>query len=217
MNTSSPFSPLQERLILCANTVFVLVALWNLLGNFHPGLRRGRPVRFTPVALAILAAIVATESGIIVFAPYLVPQHPTWVPVPPILGLVTIIICSRIDEQQEFAQARTGTGKQQSGKRHLGDAGILRLATWYARLLAVSLAGTLFSLYGQLFGPQWMLNFALVGFLLPLSIFVLARHPSGLRFLEVCPQGLSGRFPGLAAFKLRLQRALTLVGTCAFL
>jgi 4-hydroxybenzoate polyprenyltransferase len=217
MKASSPFSELQQLFILGANAVFVLVALGNLLRSFHTGLRRGLPIRFTSAGLAILAVVVAVESAVIVYAPYLVPQHPTWFPVPPILALVTFYLCARIDDVRERSQAEAEVKKKQGGQSRLTEGSVVRLATWCARLLAISVATTLFSLYGELFGPDWTMILAVMGLLLTMAVFMVSRHPLGLRFLQFCPQGLSGHCPILAKFKHQIQRALAVVGACAFL
>jgi hypothetical protein len=80
----------------------------------------------------------------------------------------------------------------------------------------VLLVGLVFSLYGQLFGPQpggfWVL--------LPagptIFVFGVSFKPLGKRFLRACPNGLSGRFAGLQRLKAPLRRALVAAGACVF-
>src|SRR5262247_28554 len=100
MNSSTPFSPTQEILILSAVACFLLLACWNLVKNYHPRFRKG-DFRYTPLALAFLALIVATESIVVLYDPYLVKRHPLWVPVPPMFALVIFAVFARIDEKRE--------------------------------------------------------------------------------------------------------------------
>lgn len=216
MNTSTPFSPTQQRLILCAAALFVLVACGNLVRNYHPHFRRGRGFRYTPLGLLVLALVVAVECIIVVHAIYLVPRYAAWFPAAAVFGLIVFFLCARVDERREKVLEASGTTSQPK-QWQPSQQTTLRLAVWYAVLLACSLVTVPLSLYGELFGPQRGIFLATIAFLLSMSVFLLARHPLGKRFLKDCPTGLSARFPELSKWRKRIERALMPIGLFAFL
>jgi len=202
-------------MILCTAGVFILSAFWNLLKALHPRFRRGRPFRFTTLGLAFLSSIAAAECFIVVKAIYLVPLYPLWFPGAAVLGLAFFFICARIDDSRE--QSAKGAEARQRRQWPPGEETVFRIAGWYACILVLSYATTLFSLYGQLFGPQWGEIFAILAFVFAMLVFLLSSHPLGLRFRLVCPHGLSGRFSGLSAWQAFIERTLKITGACIFL
>jgi len=217
MNSSTPFSLAQQRLILSAAALFLLVACWNLLKHYHPRFRRGRDFRYTPLGLLVLALVLAAESLTVVYALYLVPRHPLWFATAAVFGLLVFFVCALVDEGHEKARAGAlGTTKQPK-EWQLSPNTTVRLAFWYAAGLVCSLVTVPFSLYGELFGPPRGALLAIIGLLLSISIFFLARHPLGMRFLKECPTGLSARFPELVDWRKRIEFGAMLIGLLAFL
>jgi hypothetical protein len=91
------------------------------------------------------------------------------------------------------------------------DMVTLRRAANYARALTASLVATALSLYGALYGPQWLWIFGVAAFLLAVAILPLSHHHLGIRFVQACPDGLSGPFPRLRALRLPIAFSLRIV------
>ena len=154
MNSSTPFSPIQERLILSGTALFILVACWNLVKNYHPRFRRSPFFRYTPLGLVVLAFVVGAESLIAVYATYLLPRHPLWFPTGAVFSLIVFFVCALIDEHREKALVQASGTAAQPKQWQLSQGATARLAPWYAGVLICSLVTVPFSLYGELFGPQ---------------------------------------------------------------
>jgi hypothetical protein len=217
MNSANPFSATQQRLILCAAALFVLVACGNLVKNYHPRFRRGRLFRSTPLALIILAAVVAIECVVVVYAIQFVPRHPLWFPGAAAFGLLLFSICAQVDASRAKALAEVLGTTQKPKQWQLSDDATVRLARWCAGALACSLVTVPFSLCGELFGPRRGIIFAIIAFLLSMAVFILARQSMGIRFLKQCPTGLSGRFAKLLRWRKSIERLLLPIGLLAFL
>ena len=95
------------------------------------------------------------------------------------------------------------------------DEQFVRFVFLYLCWLFILVPLTLFSLYGQLFGPTWSIFFGIAGFLSAMAVFFLTRQPLGQRFIRACPHGLSERFPGLRKLDVPLQRAMYLAALFA--
>lgn len=95
------------------------------------------------------------------------------------------------------------------------DEQYVRFALMYLCWLFLLLPLTLFSLYGQLFGPTWSAFFGMAGFLSAMAVFFLSGQALGQRFIRICPHGLSERFPGLRKLDTPLQRVMLLVAWVA--
>jgi hypothetical protein len=217
VNTSTPFSPAQQRLILLAIGGFVLIACVNLVRSYHPRFRRSPILRCTPVGMLLLALAVGALALIAFYAIDFVKQHPLRFLGVAVFGLFVFFICAQIDAYRERAIAQaSGTTKPSTQWQPRPDA-IVRLATWYAGFLACSIITVPFSLYGEFFGPLRGISLAVLAFVISMAVFLLARHPWGLSFLKECPTGLSTRFPGLVKWRKRIERALIPVGLLIFL
>jgi hypothetical protein len=217
MNTSSPFSPTQQTLILCAIAGFVLFACVNLVRNYHPRFRRSPIFRCTPLGLLVLALALAALGLIAFYATDLAAQHPLRFLSVPALGLIIFVICAKIDWYREQALAPSFGASKLSIQWQPSPNAIVRLANWYAVVLACSLVTVPFSLYGELFDPQRGIVLAIIAFVLSISVFVLSRHPLGIRFLKECPTGLSARFPELIKWRRCIERAFMPIALLAFL
>jgi hypothetical protein len=217
MNTSSPYTPTQQRLLLCAIAGFVLIACVNMVRNYHSRFRRSPIFRCTPLGLLVLALALAALGLIAFYATDFVKQHPLRLLCVPTFGLIIFVICAKIDWYREQALApSTGTSRLSIQWQPSPNA-IVRLAHWYAIALACSLVTVPFSLYGELFAPPRGIFLAIIAFLLSMSIFVLSRHPLGMLFLKECPTGLSARFPELIKWRKRIERAFMPIALLAFL
>jgi hypothetical protein len=95
------------------------------------------------------------------------------------------------------------------------DEQFIRFAFLYLCGLFILVPLTLFSLYGQLFGPTWSIFFGIAGFLSAMAVFFLSGQAPGQRFIRICPRGLSERFPGLRKLDAPLQRAMLLAAWAA--
>src|SRR5437762_13998634 len=107
MNSSTPFSLTQQRLILSAIALFILVACWNLVRNYHPRFRRSRIFRYTPLGMVVLALAVGALGLIAFYATDFVKAHPLRFLAVPLVGLVVFVICAQIDLYREKALAET--------------------------------------------------------------------------------------------------------------
>jgi hypothetical protein len=184
MNTSSPFSPTQQRLLLCAIAGFILFACVNLVRNYHPRFRRSPIFRCTPLGLLMLALALATLGLMAFYATDFVKQHPLRFLSVPACGLIIFVICAKIDWYREQALAPSSGTKRLSIQWQPSPNAIVRLAHWYAIALACSLVTVPFSLYGELFGPQRGALLAIIALVLSIAVFFLAQRPWGTRFLK---------------------------------
>jgi len=75
MNSSTPFSLTQQRLILSAVALFILVACWNLVRNYHPRFRRSVIFRYTPLGMLVLALAVGALALIAFYAIDFIKAH----------------------------------------------------------------------------------------------------------------------------------------------
>src|SRR5262245_59531500 len=107
MNDPGPFSPTQQRLILCAIAGFVLIACVNMVRNYHPRLRRSPIFRLTPVGMLVLALAVGALFLIGLYAIDFVKRHPLRFLSVAIFGLIFFFICALIDEHRERALAQS--------------------------------------------------------------------------------------------------------------
>jgi hypothetical protein len=217
MNTSEAFSAMEQRLILCAIAGFVLIACVNMVRNYHPRFRRSPIFRFTPLGLLALALALAALGLIAFYATDFVKQHPLRFLSVPAFGLIIFVICAKIDWYREQALASSFGSSKLSIQWQPRPNAIVRLAHWYAIALACSLVTVPFSLYGELFAPPRGIFLAFIAFVLSMSVFVLSRHPLGIRFLKECPTGLSARFPELIKWRKRIERAFMPIALLAFL
>src|SRR5262249_26735491 len=101
MNPSGPFSPAQQRLILCAIASFVLIACVNLVRNYHPRFRRSPIFRFTPLGMLVLALAAGALALIVFYAENFVKQHPLRLLSVPAFGAIVFFICAKIDQYRE--------------------------------------------------------------------------------------------------------------------
>lgn len=217
MNTSTPFSLTQQRLILSTVALFILVASWNLVKNYHPRFRRSPIFRYTPLGMLLLALAVGALAFIAFYATDFVKAHPLRFLAVPLVGLILFVICAQIDLYREKPLAETLGTVTQLKQWHLSPASTVRLATWYVVALACSLVTVPFSLYGELFGPQRGIVFAIIAFLLSMAVFILSRHPLGITFLKECPTGLASRFPELRRWRKRIEHVFLPIFLVAFL
>jgi len=91
----------EQRLILCAIALFILVACWNLVRNYHPRFRRSRIFRYTPLGMVVLALAVGALGLIAFYATDFVKAHPLRFLAVAIVGLVVFVICAQIDLYRE--------------------------------------------------------------------------------------------------------------------
>jgi hypothetical protein len=166
----------------------------------------------------LVLALAAGGAALIAFyAIDFVKQHPLRFLGVPAFGGVFFFICATIDRSREQALPQASRTSWPTIQWQPSPATIVRLATWCAGLLACSLFTIPLSLYGELFGPQRGIFLAIVAFLLSMLVFFQARQPLGIRFLKECPAGLSSRFPELAKWRKRIERALMPLGLLVFL
>jgi len=212
---SSPFTEFQRMLIQGTAGVAVLLAGWNLLKAFHPRWRRGER-RYAPIGLAVLLMVCAAECVAVVYAMPFIRRHPLWLPTFAIAGLTVSFLAGFYDDRRKKLSSPAKVREQVHSAE--SDLAIIRKAVLYAKVLGVSLGGIVFSLYGQLFGPQWAWIFGVAGFLLAMSVFIFGEgHRLGVRFREICPQGLSGAFARLATLKSGLRRGIKTAALCFFM
>lgn len=202
-------------LILGAAGVAVLLAGWNLLKAFHPRLYRGER-RYAPIGLAVLLLVCAVECVAVVYAMPFVRRHPLWLPTLAVAGLTVSFLAGFYDDRRKKLSSPPKVTEQVHSAE--SDLVLIRKAVLCAKVLGVSLGGIVFSLYGQLFGPQWAWIFGVAGFLLAMSVFMFGeRHRLGVRFREICPQGLSGAFARLTTLKSGLLRGIKAAALCFFI
>jgi hypothetical protein len=167
--------------------------------------------------MLVLALAAGGTALISFYAIDIVKQHPLRLLSVPAFGAIVFVICARIDEYREKAITQVSGAKTPSIQWQPSPNAIVRLAHWYAIALACSLVTVPFSLYGELFAPPRGIFLAIIAFLLSMSVFVLSRHPLGIRFLKECPTGLSARFPELIKCRKRIERAFVPIALLAFL
>jgi hypothetical protein len=166
----------------------------------------------------LVLALAAGATGLIAFyAIDFVKQHPLRLLSVPAFGLIVFFICAKIDQYREAALPQASRTSWPAIQWQPTPATIVRLATGCAVVLACSLLTVPFSLYGELLGPQRGIFLAIIAFLVSMAVFFLAGQPLGVRFLKECPAGLSTRFPQLAKWRKRIERALMPVGLLVFL
>jgi hypothetical protein len=217
MDTSEPFSPAQQKLILGVIAGFVLMACVNMVRNYHPRFRRSPIFRLTPVGMLVLALAAGAAALISFYAIDFIKQHPRQLLSVPAFGLIIFVICAKIDEYREKALAQVPGAGTPSKQWQLSPRATIRIALWYAGALACSLVTVPLSLYGELFGPQRGVVLAVIAFVLSIAVFFLAQHPMGIRFLKECPTGLAGRFPELQRWRKHTERLLLPIFLVAFL
>jgi hypothetical protein len=209
---SSPFTEFQRMLILGAAGVAVLLAGWNLLKAFHPRWHGGER-RYASIGLAVLLMVCAAECVAVVYAMSFIRRHPLWLPTLAVAGLTVSFLAGFYDDRRKKSSSPPKVTEQVHSAE--SDLALIRKAVLCAKVLGVSLGGIVFSLYGQLFGPQWAGIFGVAGFLLAMSVFIFGeRHRLGVRFREICPQGLSGAFARLLTLKIGLQRGIKVAALC---
>src|SRR5262245_17006929 len=98
MDTSEPFSPTQQKLILGAIAGFVLVACANMVRNYHPRFRRSPIFRLTPIGMLVLASAAGATALIAFYAIDFVKQNPLRLLSVPLFGGIIFFICAKIDE-----------------------------------------------------------------------------------------------------------------------
>jgi hypothetical protein len=167
----------------------------------------------------LVLALAAGGAALIAFysTDNFLKQHPLRLLGVPAFGAVFFFICATIDRSREQALPQASRTNWATIQWQPSPATIVRLAKWCTGLLACSLVTVPLSLYGELFGPQRWVLLAIVAFLLSMAVFFLARQSLGVRFLKECPAGLSTRFPELANWRKRIERALMPIGLLVFL
>lgn len=212
---TSPFTSNQRTLILVWTGVSVLAAIYYLFKAFHPRWR-GNLFRFTPVALAAFLLICAADGWAVTHAMSFVEQHILWLPTGAMIGCGLILIATRYDE---WMRKQTEPAPPKA-KREIGsgwsDNTVISAAKVYAVTLAVASVGNLLNLYLSLFGPnwQWTWLFSIACFLMGIGVLILSKQPLGVRFLKVCPSGLSGQNPKLSHLKSLVQRSIVITALC---
>jgi hypothetical protein len=209
MNPNPPFTPEQQKLIEAVAGLVIALACWQGLKVFHPWSRDGKNFSYTSAGVAIFLFLTAADFSLVAWYFEFVPRHPMVLPTLPMIGCFAVLVGDRLDNwRKKKTEAESPQRELPIVESLAGERMLVRAAVWYARVLGISLAMTVFSFYGSLFGPQpsALLNIGAV--MLVLVVFMLARQPLGVRFLKLLPEGLSGRFSQLKKLQIPMQHAL---------